>query len=439
MSWFGRLEELRHPPIRKNYIDIRDEPTLEKIHNRIWKEIESLQEDGDCNKKKILHCENVFSIAGLGSMMMRYGVCLQVAFGLGRTFFIHQKEYAHFGGLTRFLRNESTKCGHLKYAYDPKGKDACNAHDQGCYLKNKYEFNNTHKVLVYNTMNRYPAPRRIPSTLPREIEEQLIKLKMPDPWLWFSSQFLGYLVMHVQPDFKAKMEKFSRDMNFQYPLASMHIRGGKDKTREAGPVAYDKYLSAVDKYFRDILPKMKYKYKTAYPLLIYKKRGFPKEVIESMLLDLHFLVRSNYTVCYTQSNVCRLLWSLKLATPPYRIDNRLVDVNGHKLDYYMWFGYSAPRGFSQSVALRESTLNLTLPDGTWIAPYTYGTMTLRQAVTKTYKGKTYKLRLAQLPGSIDTWKVKKIIWGHVFADDFVRWPGRPHYHFYDYDPKYNNK
>ena len=91
--------------------------SLDSIHNLIWQQIEMLQEEGDCEEKKIIHCENTGNFAGLGSMIHRYVTCAQVAFGLGRIFFIHQREYAHFGGLNRWLKDESNRCGYLKSTY----------------------------------------------------------------------------------------------------------------------------------------------------------------------------------------------------------------------------------------------------------------------------------------------------------------------------------
>ena len=393
VSWYGRVNEIQQPRILKGSGDV----TLENLHNKIWKQIESLQEDGDCKEKKILHCEN-YHYAGFGSMAMRYGMCMQVAFGLGRMFLIHQKEYAHFGGISRFLRNESTKCGHLKNTYQiTHGNGTCNVHDPRCYLSNGYELDNSYKVLVMQdqTGPGFPGPRRIPTTLPLEIEKDLNNLKIKKPWLWFTSQFLGYLILRLQPEFKAKMERFRREMNmFEYPLAAIHIRGGKDKLRESDRVPNEKHLSVVDKYFRQNLPNMKrpniyiasdvieivdqlkvlrpnyrffqlprsYVKHVLYKTELYNQKDFPKECLESILLDLHFLVYANYSVCYHTSNVCRLLWSLKLATSPY-MENRVADVKGH--DIHIWrYGIPHNDGRPTYVAKRNSTFkNVTFSDG----------------------------------------------------------------------------
>lgn len=61
--------------------------TLENIHHTIWNQIEMLQEEGDCAKKKILHCVPLTNFAGFESMLHRYGACIQVSYALGRMFF----------------------------------------------------------------------------------------------------------------------------------------------------------------------------------------------------------------------------------------------------------------------------------------------------------------------------------------------------------------
>ena len=87
--------------------------SLEDIHLKIRDQIHSLQEEGDCDQKKILFCENKQGIAGFGSMMHRYGVCMQIAYGLGRIWFINQ----YHGALEKYFKPESSKCGYLKKKY----------------------------------------------------------------------------------------------------------------------------------------------------------------------------------------------------------------------------------------------------------------------------------------------------------------------------------
>ena len=91
--------------------------TLKDIQDFIWNKLDELQESGNCEDKAILYCEGADNFSGLGSMLFRYGYCLQVAFALGRTMFIYQRQYQHFGGLNKWLRLEPEKCRYLKENY----------------------------------------------------------------------------------------------------------------------------------------------------------------------------------------------------------------------------------------------------------------------------------------------------------------------------------
>ena len=111
----------------------------------------------------LLHCENGDNFSGLRSMMSCYQVCIQVALALGRTFFIHQKQYEHFGGIFRRLQSQSSCCGYLKERYRATGSylnkityslrsSSCNLHEPLCYLKNGYEI--TIYLLITTRLHR---------------------------------------------------------------------------------------------------------------------------------------------------------------------------------------------------------------------------------------------------------------------------------------------
>ena len=61
--------------------------TLRDIQQFIWNNLDGLQSSGNCEDKLILYCAG-HTLAGIGSMLFRYGACLKVAFALGRTIFI---------------------------------------------------------------------------------------------------------------------------------------------------------------------------------------------------------------------------------------------------------------------------------------------------------------------------------------------------------------
>ena len=464
-KWYQQQDKNKIQDDRFTY-KVKEEITLEKLHQKIWNQIKSLQEEGNCEEKKIMHCENVGNYAGLGSMMMSYGACMQIAFALGRMFFIHQDQYKHFGGLSSFFKNESSRCGYIKETYR-SSDNICNMHNRYCYQENAYEINNSYKVLEFNSIAKFPGPRRMPGTIPFDIEKQLISLKVEDPWLWFTSQFLGYLVLRLTPEMVKLMNLFKKGMNFNYPLISIHIRHGIQKvTNEASFVKEEVYMSVADYYFENYLPNIEKqrvyiasdnkdilkvlkeirpnyeflqlpreyaavglnKYNDTNDLPKYLRPNFPKEVLGSIIFDIHFLLNGNYTICTLSSNVCRLLWSLKLARPPYRIGNSLYSVDTQeKLNYFIWYGYMAPFP-GHWTPIRYSYVNVTFPDGLKMMHYFPGLLLRvngRKKIIKV-KNKIYYVVYANtVYGYADTRE------GYVLTEDIVEWPGRPSYHFYN--------
>lgn len=440
-------------PALSNVYDRKPEfNSLQDVHNKIWRQIDSLQEEGDCEKKKILICENIDSYAGFGSMVMRYGACLQIAYALGRIYFIRQRHYAHFGGLSQWLQSGSKRCGYLLKKY---GNDTCNLHDAKCYLQNGFDVNNTHKVLEYTPNMRFPAPRTIPGTIPKSLKEVLLSLKVEKPWLWFTSQFVGYLVLRPNEKFRKLFNDFAKNMDYRHPIVSMHIRRGDKIGREAQFVPASKFLKASDTFYeknfskvtkrriyvasddKNITKELKSSTKQTYSICKlsdeylakslhpYKKAGFPKEVIESILLDLYYLNDAEYTICTYTSNICRLLHSLKLSSYPYNTES-LSSVDVPKLSFYWWFGYTAPF-VNYWVSRRANKKNMTFLDGKMLFPYTTGTLfTSRGTKLLVTDGRSTVAVLEMHT----VYKFRNDAHGYVYADDVIAWPGEPEYHFY---------
>ena len=179
-------------------------------------------------------------------MLFRYGYCLQVAFALGRTMFIYQRQYQYFGGLNKWLRLEPEKCRYLKEKYRsyPNG---CNLEDRRCYLDdNVLMVNNSYKVLEIFPKPSFPIPRYIPSTIPSFIEEALVKLKVKDPWLWFTSQLFGYLVLRPNDEFQKTLEHVKSSISYSNIGLSLHIRrGDKITTHDAKFISDQKFIDAI--------------------------------------------------------------------------------------------------------------------------------------------------------------------------------------------------
>ena len=428
--------------------------TLEDVHKVIFEQITSLQENGPCENKKILLCRNVEGFAGFGAMVSRFGVCMQVAYGLGRLFFISQPEYAHFGDIFHWLKPESENCAHLKVKYMNEAfTDKCNMHDRSCYLENGYDINNTHKVIELNTKALFPAPRHIPGTLPLEIETALLSFSIKHPWLWFTSQFLGYLLLRPNTMFNKSFHEMINRIGYSRNAIAFHIRhGDKISNGEAKYVDESVYLEIANQRFRSLNETKKLIYLASDDLNVYEiikskgtdfeitrlprdyiskglvsyfDRGFPKEVIETTLMDIYFMTYSSFLVCDLASNLARLAFELKQTLPPYKQQNIIHPVN-FKGIFYVWNGY--PFSFETFWVTSRANEKDEQLFGFDVLKYEKG-----ELFEHDYQGQRIFGQNTSRPLIFMYSKYVKrtgLMKGLVYADDITKWPGEPDYYFF---------
>ena len=444
------LNQLKDLDMLNELQEFKDLHKLKDLHELIMKQISNLQEEGDCEKKKVLICRNVENYAGFGSNVHRYGVCMQVAYGLGRMFFIEQDEYSHFNGVFHWLKPESERCGYLKKKYFDNYSKICNIQNPACYHSNGYDVNNSHHVMEFNTMGRYPYPRHVPGTIPKSLESNLLSLGIKHPWMWFTSQFLGYLLLRPTPQFKQKLEAFRNKASFSSPVVGFHVRHGDKLTSgEAKYVNEAVYLNEAEAYFDSINASRKCIYvatddiqviqiikKLSPNILIstlstehryknlgsYFSRRFPKEIIESVLVDLYFLANTDYLVCDFSSNLCRLAYELKQSLPPFKQENILKSVGESHPPSYIWWYLSYPSSllvtvtthpFKETLNTNELSLN--------IIDYNIELFVLKENVPNWKTNSLVLVQRVHEKGSNDV--------GYVYSKDLMAWPGSPPYFY----------
>ena len=101
----------RIKPIKEPTCDIKVNSsihfdTLKGIQDFIWNRLNDFQDYGNCENKPLLYCESRFPFNRLGSVLFRFGACLQISFALGQTIILYQREYQHFGGLNKWMKLE---------------------------------------------------------------------------------------------------------------------------------------------------------------------------------------------------------------------------------------------------------------------------------------------------------------------------------------------
>ena len=431
--------------------------TMKDIQDFIWHKLDDLQESGNCEDKAILYCEGADNFSGLGSMLFRYGYCLQVAFALGRTMFIYQRQYHHFGGLNKWIRLEPEKCRYLKEKYQ-NHPNRCNLGDRKCYLNdNVLVVNNSYKVLEIFPKPSFPIPRYIPSTIPSFIEEALLKLKVKDPWLWFASQFLGYLVLRPNDEFQKTLENVKSSISYSNIGLSLHIRRGDKITRhEADFIPDEKFIDAIQNLYDhenikeinstriiyvasdDNLSNMKkilpsnYIMKRLPPkylsegLQSYFTKNFPSIVLETILIDINLLAHTDFTICTMSSNIGRLIYLLKNAIPPYDTTKRVISLDTQEFfGRYTWFGFNVPMNNYFVTKNKRKNINLNISGVNHLLNYEKGYLyqfvgpkTNTNFGNCTHACYVYNMRPVYQSSSTNC---------AILSEDLTEWPGKSEY------------
>ena len=428
--------------------------TLKGIQDFIWNRLNDLQYDGDCENKKIIYCESTHPYAGFGSMLFRYGACLQLSFALGRTMFLDQKQYQHFGGLNKWMKLESKRCGYLKEKYRNYA-NKCNLNDRKCYLNgNALEVNNSYKVLEIDMKDVFPIPRYIPTTIPSFIEESLKKLKIKQPWLWFSSQFLGYLLLRPNDEFQKTLENVKSAISYNNVALSLHIRrGDKITEHEADFISDEKFADAVQNAYRlkkvqeinsirtvyiasdDRLSNMRKVLPSNYVmkrlpqnylsegLQSYFRPKFSSIVLESIIIDINLLSHTNITICTMSSNICRLAYLLRNAIPPHNATNRVISLDWQDyFERYWWAGYDVPLENFYLTINKKTSSSLHFNGTKILLNYEKGYLyqIIRPNAKIFYRNNLYLYKMRPVHQlSITTC--------YILSKDLIEWPGKPEY------------
>ena len=445
-------------PIKK--ANVKQFESVKDVHDFIWNKIDEIQSEGDCEKKKLFHCRNLGNYAGFGSMVFRFAACLQMAFALGRTMFIYQSQYEHFGGLSKWIDINPGKCQYLKQKYQHHN-NRCNLKNRKCYTNDFLEVDNTYKIVEYNIEMVFPVPRYIPSTIPKFIEESLIRFEVKDPWLWFTSQFLGYLLLRPKPEFRNVLNSIKSSVMYNEVSASLHIRR-RDKTRtgEGKYKSDEQYITELEKLYKDkIKPTKKNDKRVIYiasdsdlshfkqiigknyvvqtlpePFLSkglksYFSAGFSSSVLESIIIDLNLLACTNFTICTMSSNVCRVAYLLKNAIPPYNATNRVVGLDLQQyFSRYTWQGYDVPEIYYLTMKSR-SNFKVKANSKEYVLNYEKGNL-FSFVGSRLYIDEesianqtTSKMFLYEMVPRYQASKQRITI----LSTDVIEWPGRPEY------------
>ncbi|XP_070383400.1 alpha-(1,6)-fucosyltransferase-like isoform X1 [Dermacentor albipictus] len=288
---------------------------MRKLRNFVRKEIERLQNPGDCESAPKLHCllDNPWGFAaGVHDVLW----CFVAALQMGRTLILNSTSWHYAPGETGWSE-----------VFQPVAGRSCN----GAGTENMI-------VTGYPGYDSSVEERSKILDLPASIVKDLVA-NHGDPYAWWYGQVTAY-ILRLQNSSRQLMEDFKKKNGYEHPIVAMHIRR-TDKQREAAYHDVAEYMQHAEEFYsalalKGVAPKKRVFIATDDPTVISAiKSKFPSYLVISnqrsadeafnlksrtkssalsgMLIDIHLLAESDYLVCGFSSGFCRVAYELMQA------------------------------------------------------------------------------------------------------------------------------
>ena len=216
------------------------------------------------------------------------------------------------------------------------------------------------------------------------------------------------MVLKTNTKFQKLLANIKSNIPFSNIVFSLHIRrGDKITIGEAKFIPNERYIQAVSNIFDqknikthieinktrivyiasdDQLLNFSKKFPSNYiikrllskflseGLQSYFTPKFPKIILESLLIDIHLLTHTTFTIYTMSSNICRLVNLLKNSVPLYNSTNRVVTL--HRPDrfgkYYWSYFYVVPLTNFYVTVKRQENSSLVINSTTFFSNYNKG-------------------------------------------------------------------
>lgn len=264
--------------------------------------------------------------------------CLIAGYATGRVVMFSKPPNWKYGegGLEGVFRNISDTCRE----YDP----------DSTHLTPVLRRDSSHKVEElspsWEEQRKQEREDYLPPAVPRDLVTR-IQGTTGDSAAWWVGQFVRYLlrprpelVKIYQKDENKMMpgvagEKYRRKHK---PLVGLHVRRGDKVEHEAGLVEVEEYMEQVKRWYRENHPDIKrfrvlvasddpkvieecrkkypqHRFTQLFRMLREAEGGdrWNSHSLMDIIRVVHILTRTDFTVCTFSSNVCRLVYELKLA------------------------------------------------------------------------------------------------------------------------------
>nr|CAD7397037.1 unnamed protein product [Timema cristinae] len=305
-----------------------------KLSDLVQRRLKFLQNPPSCDKAKKLKC-------GYGCQIHHLVYCMIIAYGTEHTLILDSKEWSyHKGG--------------WEEVFQPLSNNCTNKGDAHFTLWPGIDGEDQNLLLPFVDYLESPPPY-LPLAVPEDLVPRLLKFH-GFPFIWWIGQILKYL-LQPQETTQKLIDEAANKLNFRKPIVGqkgnalnakspfcyrVHIRRTDKINREADFHSVEEYMQPVEEFYNTLEMRGKTKriylatddpevfkeIKTKYPK--YEVIGSPEmakyttlesrysdESLNGILLDIHFLSRSDYIVCTFSSQVGRLAYEIMQA---YNVD-----------------------------------------------------------------------------------------------------------------------
>ncbi|CAD5121378.1 DgyrCDS9898 [Dimorphilus gyrociliatus] len=301
----------------------------EDLSDIIQRRLFYLQNPSDCSAAKKLIC-NINKGCGYGCQLHHLVYCFMIAFGTKRTLILESHGWRYSpGGWETVFQPISRTC-------KSPGSDMRRMWGPPEVIENV-------KVVELPIVDSLrPRPPFLPQVVPLDLAERLDRLH-GSPGVWFVGQFMKYL-LKPNSDLLKEIEKAENRLDFKGPIVGVHVRRTDKIGTEASFHSIEEYMYHVEDYYKylekqnkDIGKKRIYLATDDPELLSEATMKYPNYVFVSdvdfsktasmgtryshasliaVILDIHFLSKSDFLVCTFSSQVCRVAYEIMQTLHP---------------------------------------------------------------------------------------------------------------------------
>uniref|UniRef100_A0A8C1IB34 Alpha-(1,6)-fucosyltransferase n=1 Tax=Cyprinus carpio TaxID=7962 RepID=A0A8C1IB34_CYPCA len=304
------------------------EKEAKELSDLVQNRITYLQNPQDCSKARKLLC-NINKGCGYGCQLHHVVYCFMIAYGTQRTLILESQNWRYAtGGWETVFKPVSDTCTDRTGASTGHWSGETNDRDVQVI-----------ELPIVDSL--HPRPPYLPLAIPEDLADRLQRLH-GDPPVWWVSQFVKYLI-RPQAWLSKEMQEATSKMGFKHPIIGVHVRRTDKVGTEAAFHPIEEYMVHVEDHYQSLAQRMHVDKKRVYlatddPSLLQEAKSkypdyefisdnsiswsaglhnrYTENSLRGVILDIHFLSRTNFLVCTFSSQVCRVAYEIMQTLHP---------------------------------------------------------------------------------------------------------------------------